>query len=59
MCKVVEERAKEYAAEALEKEKIENIKRMLSLGKLTHEEIANSLNVPTELVENVANGKVA
>ena len=55
MCKIVEERAKEYANE----QQIENIKRMLALGKLTHEEIANSLNVSIELVENVANGKVA
>jgi len=29
------------------------------LGKLTREEIANLLNVSIELVENVANGKVA
>lgn len=55
MCKIVEERAKEYAND----QQIENIKRMLALGKLTHEEIANSLNVSIELVENVANGKVA
>lgn len=55
MCKIVEERAKEYANE----QQIENIKRMLALGKLTHEEIANSLNVSIELVENVANGEVA
>ena len=27
--------------------------------KAPHEEIANSLNVPIELVKNVANGKVA
>lgn len=51
MCKLIEDR--------LNEEKIDAIKALLMLGKLTREEIANSLNVPIELVENVANGKVA
>jgi hypothetical protein len=59
MCKVVEERAKEYAADALQKEKIADISSLLLLGKLTHEEIANALHVSVELVDEVASGKVA
>ncbi len=55
MCKVVEERAKEYANE----QQIENIKRMLASGDLTHEKIAMLLDVDISLVDNVANGKVA
>lgn len=51
MCKLIEDR--------LNEEKIDAIKALLMLGKLTREEIANSLNVSIELVENVANGKVA
>ena len=47
MCKVVEERAKEYAADALQKEKIADISSLLLLGKLTHEEIANALLPPS------------
>lgn len=51
MCKLIEQRITE--------EKIESIKSLLMLGKLTHEEIANSLKVPVEFVEDIANGKVA
>ena len=51
MCKLIEDR--------LNEEKIDAIKALLMLGKLTREEIANSLNVSIELVDNVANGKVA
>ena len=55
MCKVVEERAKEYAME----QQIQNISSLLLLGKLTHEEIATALHVSVELVDEVASGKVA
>ena len=55
MCKVVEERAKEYAME----QQIQNISSLLLLDKLTHEEIANALHVSVELVDEVASGKVA
>lgn len=51
ICKLIEDR--------LNEEKIDDIKALLMLGKLTREEIANLLNVSIELVENVANGKVA
>lgn len=51
ICKLIEDR--------LNEEKIDAIKALLMLGKLTREEIANLLNVSIELVENVANGKVA
>lgn len=59
MCKVVEERAKEYAADALQKEKVADIRRMLDKQKYSHKEIAENLNVSLELVDEVASGKVA
>jgi len=55
MCKVVEERAKECVM----REKIADIRRMLDKQKYSHEEIAENLNVSLELVDEVANGKVA
>lgn len=59
MCKIVEERAKEYAQTQVNETQIKNIKRMLDSKKLSHTEIANLLNVSIKLVEEIANGNVA
>lgn len=55
MCKIVEERAKEYARI----QTIETIKRMLAMNKFSYEDIAASNDVSVEFVEDIANGKVA
>lgn len=50
MCKIVEERAKEYAQTQVNETQIKNIKRMLDSKKLSHTEIADLLNVSIKFV---------
>lgn len=58
MCKAFEElaekRAAEYAAERIQEEKEEAALRMLETGKLSVEEVANCLELPVEMVEELA-----
>lgn len=51
--------AEQKAAAAVYNTNIDNIKRMLNKKFLSYEEIAECLDVPVELVENIANGKTA
>ena len=59
MCKVVEERAKEYAADALQKEKVADIRRMLDKQKYSHEEIAENFQIANDNPKSSASQTIA
>ena len=59
MCKVLEEMCDEVA-ERVEKEKaIETARLLLTLNKLTHEEISESTGLPLDVVEKMATQRTA
>lgn len=57
--KAIEEIKNDAAHEAAYETNVENIKRMLEDGTLSHDKIAILLNVPIELVEEIADGKAS
>jgi hypothetical protein len=56
MCKVVEELALEIAEEEIGKNRKESALKLIGTGKLTLEEVADSISLPIDEVKALVNG---
>lgn len=57
MCKAIEELIEKRAWESVLEWQKDAVKRIIARGKETLEEIAEDLNLPIEVVEELANSK--
>ena len=59
MCKVMEDMRKEAAEMAIEMTKLEHAEKLLKLGKLSFEEIADTVNLTVDEVEELSKNLTA